>query len=86
MAKHENPFFKLGILLILFATGGLIGGAATGVFTPSPVAASVACEQDECDDGWFGGDCEQNDGHDTGCDHTDTSFWFDGCETYVCEN
>ena len=74
-----------GLLLLLFAVGGLLGGAAAGVSsTGIAVAQAPACEADECDDGWFGGSCEANDGQETGCDVIERGWWFDGCETYSC--
>jgi len=85
MAEHSKLLIpKLGILLVLFVVGTLVGGVVSEALYPDGLKASEFCEQDECDDGWFGGSCEDNVGHNTGCNKTHKSLWFDGCETYVC--
>ena len=84
MAKHGNSVSKLGILLILFAFGALLGGAASDVFFTPLVAQPPVCEYNECDDGWFGGSCEHNEHGATGCIKTPKDNWFDGCQTYAC--
>lgn len=85
MAKHHISLPMLGAFLALFAVGGLMGGAASGILTPTPLAADARCDEDECDDGLFGGDCETNEDQQTGCDKTKSRWWFDGCITYACE-
>ncbi len=89
MAKRGSSALKLGILFGLFALGGLVGAVADRAFPTVTVMAQApngGCEEDECDDGWFGGSCEANVGQRTGCDKVDTAFWFDGCTTYSCGN
>ena len=41
MAEHRNSIPRLGIFLALFAVGGLVGGAASGILTPPALAGAL---------------------------------------------
>ena len=89
MARHGISVLKLGTFLVLFGLGASIGGAASDTLLTPLVAQDEEddepfCEMDECDDGWFGGSCEENEDGNTGCDKETNTLWFDGCRTYVC--